>query len=51
MPLEKKFDNVVTQKEENKREITKLTELDKNDKNAIYNLIFKETREETKESY
>lgn len=42
MPLEKNYDNVVTQKEEKKQEITKLTVLEKTDKNTIYNLIFTE---------
>lgn len=50
MPLEKKFEKVVTRKEESKREITRLTELDKNDKNTIYNRIFTEVRTETQES-
>lgn len=44
MALEKNFRNVVTQKEDNKQRITTLTELDENDKNTIYNLIFKDTR-------
>lgn len=44
MALEKNFGNVVTQKEDNKQRITTLTELDENDKNTIFNLIFKDTR-------
>lgn len=50
MPLGKSFNHVVAQKEEKKREFTKLTELDKTDKNTIYNLIFGESKKETKES-
>lgn len=42
MSVEKRYKNVVTPKEENKREITKLAELDRSDKNTIYNLIFAE---------
>lgn len=47
MALDKSFDNVVDQKEEGKREITRLTVLDKQDKSTIYNMIFaeKEIRE------
>lgn len=50
MALDKSFDNVVAQKKENKREITKLTVLDKNDKNTIYHLIFAEDKEEIEET-
>ena len=50
MPLDKNFNHVVAQKEEQKRELTKLTELDKADKNTIYNLIFGDSKEGTKES-
>ena len=41
MPLNKNFNNVVTQKKQNKRQITKLAELNQDDKNTIYNLILK----------
>lgn len=50
MPLEKNFDKVITPKEEGRRVITKLTELDESDEKTIYNLIFRESRSETKES-
>lgn len=50
MPLDKSFNHVVAQKEEEKRELTKLTELDKTDKDTIYHLIFGDSKEETKES-
>lgn len=43
MALDKSFDNVVEQKKDGKREITRLTVLDKQDKSTIYNLIFAET--------
>lgn len=48
MPLDKSFDNVVTLKEESKKEITRLTVLDEKDKNTIYNLIFIKAQEESK---
>lgn len=47
MPLEKNFGHAVAVTEEHKREFTKLTELDENDKNTIYNLIFTATEVET----
>lgn len=47
MPLDKSID-VVTLKEESKKEITRLTVLDKEDKNTIYNLIFMKEQEESK---
>ncbi len=50
MPLDKNFNHVVAQKEEKKRELTKLTEFDKADKNTIYNLIFGEPEKGTRES-
>lgn len=50
MPLNKNFNHVVAQKEEQKRELTKLTELDETDKNTIYNLIFGGPEKETQES-
>lgn len=40
MALEKKFSNTVPDKQEQKREITRLTELLEEDKNTIYNLFF-----------
>lgn len=40
MALEKKFSNTVPDEQEQKREITKLTELLEEDKNTIYNLFF-----------
>ncbi len=40
MGLEKKFSNTVPDEQEQKREITKLTELLEEDKNTIYNLFF-----------
>ena len=40
MGLEKKFSNTVPDEQEQKREITKLTELLEDDKNTIYNLFF-----------
>lgn len=43
MALSKNFSNTVADKKEKKREITKLTELNENDKNTIFNLIFSET--------
>lgn len=46
MPLEKNFGHTVVVAEEHKRDFTKLTELDENDKNTIYNLIFAETKVE-----
>ena len=49
MPLNKNFNNVVTQKKQNKRQITKLAELNQDDKNTIYNLIFTQSQTETKE--
>ena len=49
MPLNKNFNNVVTQKIQNKRQITKLAELNQDDKNTIYNLIFTQSQTETKE--
>lgn len=48
MPLDKSFNNVVTQKKQTKRQITKLAELNQDDKNTIYNLIFMQSQTETK---
>ena len=48
MPLNKNFNNVVTQQKQTKRQITKLVELNQDDKNTIYNLIFKQSQIETK---
>ncbi|MCM1534912.1 MAG: hypothetical protein NC126_03195 [Clostridium sp.] len=42
MALDKSFDNVLVPKEEGKKEITRLTVLDKQDKSTIYNVIFVE---------
>lgn len=42
MALEIKYDNVVAPKKTGKKNITKLTVLDRQDKNTIYNLIFAE---------
>lgn len=43
MALEKNFSNTVPDKQAQKREITKLTELMEDDKNTIFNLIFADT--------
>lgn len=50
MALEKNFSNTVPDEQEQKREITKLTELVEGDKNTIFNLIFADMpKEEVKE--
>lgn len=46
MALEKKFSNTVADKEEKKKEITELTQLKENDKNTIFNLLFKDSSNE-----
>ena len=43
MALSKNFSNTIADKTEKKKEITKLTELNENDKKTIFNLIFSET--------
>lgn len=40
MALDKSFSNTVADKKDKKREITRLTELNENDENTIFNLIF-----------
>lgn len=46
MALEKNFSNTVADKQDKKREITKLTELNESDKRTIFNLIFNESQQE-----
>lgn len=41
----------IVYREEQKRELTKLTELDETDKNTIYHLVFGEPEKETQESW
>lgn len=48
MALNKSFGNVVSQKNDSKGETTRLTVLDRNDKNTIFNLIIKETNTQGK---
>lgn len=47
MALAKNFDTVGSKEKKEKREITRLTVLDRQDKNTIYNLIFAEPETET----
>lgn len=48
MALEKNFSNTVRDVQEQKREITKLSELREDDKNTIFHLIFADTPKEDK---
>lgn len=49
MALAKNFDTVGSKEKKEKREITRLTVLDRQDKNTIYNLIFAEPEAETEQ--
>lgn len=49
MAFKIKFDNTVPDKQIQKREITKLTELMEDDKNTIFNLIFADMPKEKAE--
>ena len=49
MALVNNFDTVGSKEKKEKREITRLTVLDRQDKNTIYNLIFAEPEAETEQ--
>ncbi len=49
MAFDKNFSNIVADKKDKKREITKLMELNESNKNTIYNLIFAESSNEKAE--